>query len=92
MQWQSALAIWFLFWVFSAFIVLPFGVRTAEEAGAEKVPGQADSAPHGFDPKRALIRVTIVGTILWALYMANYSFGWITAADLDWVYGGNTLA
>ena len=29
MRWTSALAIYFLFWVFAAFITLPFGVRTA---------------------------------------------------------------
>ena len=30
----------------SAFLLLPFGVRTDEEIGQAKVPGQADSAPH----------------------------------------------
>ena len=41
----SILAIYFLFWVSAAFLMLPFGVRTDEEAGTPKVPGQADSAP-----------------------------------------------
>ncbi len=92
MQWQSALAIYLLFWVFSAFLVLPFGVRTAEEAGVERIPGQAESAPHAFDAKRTLIRITILGTVLWGLYVLNYNAGWITAADLDWVYGGADLS
>ena len=85
MRWQSALAIYFLFWVFSGFLVLPFGVRTAEEAGAARVPGQADSAPHGFDGRRILIRMTVLGTILFALFYANYRFGWVTTETLDWV-------
>jgi predicted secreted protein len=84
MTWTSALAIYFLFWFFSVFLVLPFGVRTAEEAGAELVPGQAESAPHTFEPGKIALRVTIVGTTLWALFLANYNYGWITVEMLDW--------
>lgn len=84
MKWQSALAIYFLFWAMSVFFVLPFGVRTAEEAGVDLVPGQAESAPHGFSVKRTAIRTTIVATVLWGLFMLNYVFGWVTPAMLDW--------
>ncbi len=84
MKWQSALAIYFLFWAMSVFFVLPFGVKTAEEAGVELVPGQAESAPHGFSVRRTAIRTTIVATVLWALFMLNYVFGWVTPAMLDW--------
>lgn len=83
MSWQSALAIFVLFWTLSAFVVLPFGIRTHEEAGAERVAGQADSAPHEFRPGRIVIRTTIVAAALFALYYANYVNGWIAAADLD---------
>ena len=85
MRWTSALAIYVLFWVSSFFILLPFGVRTHEEAGVERVPGQADSAPHEFSFGRASLRATILSAILFGLYYANYVFGWITAADLDWL-------
>jgi len=84
MKWQSALAIYFLFWAMSVFFVLPFGVKTAEEAGVELVPGQAESAPHGFSVKSTAIRTTIVATVLWGLFMLNYVFGWVTPAMLDW--------
>ena len=83
MQFSSIVAIYFLFFAFSAFILLPFGVRTDEEAGTPKVPGQADSAPHRFDLKRHLLRAAIVGAILFAIYYANWTFGWITTDDLD---------
>jgi len=79
MRWTSLLAIYFLFWAFSVFLVLPFGVRTTHEAGGEYIPGQAESAPHEFNMKRIAIRVTIVATILWALFLLNYQEGWITA-------------
>lgn len=78
MRWTSMLAIYALFWAFSVFLVLPFGVRTTDEVGAEKIPGQAESAPHEFRPGRIALRVTVVATILWGLFLLNYEFGWIT--------------
>ena len=83
MRWTSALAIYVLFWVLSAFLVMPFGVRTADELGAEKIPGQAESAPANFKPRRIVIIPTIVATILFGLYYANYVNGWITADMLN---------
>jgi predicted secreted protein len=84
MQLSSALAIYLLFWVMTMFLVLPFGVRTAEEAGAECVPGHAESAPHEFRFGRVALRTTIVSAILFGLYYANYVNGWVTAEQLDW--------
>lgn len=86
MAWTSILAIYFLFWVMSAFILLPFGVKTADEAGVEKVPGQADSAPVNFRPGRLLVRATILAAVLTTLYVLNYVNGWITAKDITF-YG-----
>ena len=85
MRWTSLLAIYFLFWAFSVFLVLPFGVRTTREVGGELIPGQAESAPHEFNAKRLAIRVTIVATVLWGLYVLNYIYGWITPQMLDFV-------
>jgi predicted secreted protein len=79
----SILAIYFLFWVACAFLLLPFGVRTDEEVGAAKVPGQADSAPHRFDIPNHVLRATLAATVLFLLYYANWYFGWISADDLD---------
>ncbi|MGY6636467.1 MAG: hypothetical protein ABS49_09375 [Erythrobacter sp. SCN 62-14] len=85
MQITSILAIYFLFWVFTAFLMLPFGVRTAEEAGEALVPGQAESAPVNFQPKRLLLRATVIAAVLTALFIANYEMGWITVADIDFL-------
>ena len=85
MRWTSMLAIYVLFWTISLFVVLPFGVRTAEEAGAEAQPGHADSAPHTFSFPRAALRASIVATILFGLFYANYLYGWIGTGDLDWL-------
>ena len=84
MPWKSALAIYFLFWAFSVFLVLPFGVKTSEEAGVDLVPGQAQSAPHEFSAKRVAIRTTIVASVLFGIFLLNYIYGWVTTDMLDW--------
>ena len=83
MKFGSILAIYFLFFAFSAFALLPFGVRTSDEMGEAKVPGQADSAPHRFDLKRHLARSALIAAVLFGLYYVNYVFGWITTDQLD---------
>jgi len=83
MAFTSIVAIYLLFFAFSAFILLPFGVRTDEEAGTPRIPGQAESAPHRFDVKRHLVKAVILAAILFAIYYANWTFGWVTPDDLD---------
>ena len=83
MKWTSISAIYFLFFAASVFVLLPFGVKTGEEIGAERIPGQAESAPHHFDLKRHLLKAALLAAVLFAIYYANWTFGWITAADLD---------
>lgn len=83
MQITSIAAIYFLFFVMSGFVMLPFGVRTADEVGAEKVPGQADSAPVNFRPGKVAARAAIAAALATALFVANFHYGWITVADID---------
>ena len=83
MQWTSVLAIYFLFWVMTGFVLLPFGVRTHEELGEEKTPGQADSAPANFRPGRLALRATLISAALTALYVANYVQGWVGVETFD---------
>jgi predicted secreted protein len=82
----SISAIFFLFYAASVFILLPFGVRTDEEAGTTKVAGQADSAPHKFDLKRHLLKAFPLALLFFAIFYANWSFGWITPDDLDYFH------
>jgi len=82
----SIIAIYFLFFAFSAFLLLPFGVKTDEEVGIPKLPGHADSAPHRFNLKRHLLKAALVGALLFAIYYANWTYGWITPDDLDFYH------
>ena len=85
MNWTSIVAIYALFWVMSAFVLLPFGIRTHEELGLEKTPGQADSAPANFRPGRLVLRATVLAGVLTTLYVLNYIYGWITPDDLSFL-------
>ena len=87
MRWTSMVAIYCLFWVLSAFLVLPFGVRTHDEAGVNKVPGQSESTPAHFNPKRIAKRATVVAALLFGLFYLNYVNGWVKPLDLD-ITGG----
>lgn len=83
MSWYSLLAIYFLFWVFSLFLVLPYGVRTSAEVGEKQVPGQAPSAPHTVSMPRKLLWTTLVSGLLFGLFVLNWEMGWITRAHLE---------
>ena len=85
MQWTSIIAIYALIWVMSAFVMMPLGLKTHDEAGMPKVLGQADSAPANFRPGRVVLRATILATALCALFVANYANGWIEARDIDFL-------
>ena len=90
MKITSMIAIYALFWVMSAFLLLPFGVKTHHEAGIPLVPGQADSAPANFQPGKLARRATVIALVLTALYIANYDYGWLTVADLDFTAPGSS--
>jgi predicted secreted protein len=83
MLWTSALAIFILFWVMCAFIVMPFFVRTSEEEGKALVPGQSESAPHVFRLGKTALWTTILACLTFALYYANYVNEWLTTEMLD---------
>ena len=82
MNWYAIFAIYFLIWVISAFIMLPFGIRTPDETGEVLLKGQADSAPSNFRPWVVVVRATLLSALLFGLYYANYVQGWVTLETL----------
>lgn len=88
MNWASIIAIYALFWVLTAFVILPIGVRTHDELGIEKIAGQADSAPANFNPKLIILRTTLLSAALFALYYANYVNGWVDRHSFDFLVSG----
>ncbi len=85
MAWTSIIAIYVLFWVLSAFLVMPFGVRSHAETGDPLVPGQSDGAPANFNPRRILMWTTFVATVLFGLYYLNYVNAWVGVEAIDMV-------
>lgn len=83
MRWNAALAIYVLFWVLAAFLVMPFGLRTHDDAKAELVPGQVSSAPVNFAPKRVALRATVLSLLMFGLFYANYVHGWVSVDNID---------
>lgn len=66
MAFGSGVAIYFVIWWVTLFAVLPFGVRTQEEAG-EVVPGAPASAP----AQTAIVAIIVRNTILASLVFAG---------------------
>ena len=78
----SAIAIYLLFWMLTLFAVLPWGVRTSDEAGETRGPGEADSAPMHPMLWRKALWTTVIASVLFAAFYANYVEGWILLEDI----------
>ena len=83
MELTSIIAIYVLFWVTAAFIVLPIGIRNHHESGVEMVKGQADGAPANFRPLRVLLMTTLLATAAFGPFYLNYANGSITLDTID---------
>ena len=86
MNWASIIAIYALFWVMTAFVVLPVGVKNNHELGIIPLSGQDLGAPGNFKPARILFMTTLVSATLFGLYYANYIYGWMDRTSFDWVF------
>lgn len=84
MKWTSIVALYFIFWWFSLFLVLPFRLKSDAPAEAEAhVPGQAESAPPRFSFARTAKWTTLVAAVLFGAYYLIYVNGWVTIDMLD---------
>jgi predicted secreted protein len=85
MNFTSIIAIYALFWVLSAFLVLPIGIRSNDELGQEKVVGEMDGVPGNFRPGTVLLRTTCLSALLFGLFYLNYIYGWIDRHSFDFL-------
>ncbi|MEY4268857.1 MAG: hypothetical protein RLZZ58_73 [Pseudomonadota bacterium] len=77
MRWTAALAIYALFWVMTAFFVLPFHARKVRATTSESVHGEDAGAPPVFMAGWVAKWTTGAATTAFALYYAAYTQGWI---------------
>jgi predicted secreted protein len=88
MNLTSIVAIYALFWVMTAFVVLPFGIKNHDELGVGRLQGQDHGAPANFNPKVILLRTTLLSAAFFGLYYVNYVYGWIDRNSFAALYGG----
>jgi predicted secreted protein len=71
MKWTSAIAIYFIIWWLVLFLVLPFGIKNANETGADVEVGNDAGAPvrHGVAWK-ALVTTVLATVVYVAVYWA----------------------
>ena len=77
------LALYFMIWWLTLFAVLPFGVRTQEEAGAVE-PGTPASAPERFQWRKVFLINTVVAALAFSVVWMALENNWLgTRAPLE---------
>lgn len=71
-----SIAVYFIIWWTTLFAVLPFGVKTQEEAG-EVVPGTPESAPAKFRLLWVLGLNTVVAAVAFFFVWLMITRGWV---------------
>jgi predicted secreted protein len=67
MTWFSAFAVFFIVWWTVLFAMLPFGLRTQDDAD-DVTLGTVSSAPRGPHMLKVVIRTTIVSLVLCGIF------------------------
>ena len=75
----SAFAVYFVIWWITQCAVLPFGLRTQDEAGGI-VHGTTQSAPHKFRPWRVVLWTSAVSAVVFALW-------WLVVKEIGFTLG-----
>lgn len=81
----GGLAIFGIIWWVVLFAVLPFGVRTHEEAGEAGVPGAAESAPVRPQLLRKIAITTGVAVAVWLVVFVLLEFRPIALDDVPFL-------
>ena len=71
-----SIAIYFIVWWLVLFIVLPFGVRSQDDAGSV-VPGTPGSAPMAPRLLRTVLITTVVSAVVFAILYLGITRKWI---------------
>ena len=83
---STALAIYFVIWWLSLFVILPFGVRSQHEDGVG-APGTDPGAPIASRMGRKLVWTTIVSAVIFGLAMLAYNAGLLSIERLSRLMG-----
>lgn len=79
MSFTLGLAIYFIMWWLTLFAVLPFGLRTQDEAG-DVVPGTPESAPARPRILKVFALNTLVASAAFFMFWLGVTQGWLDPA------------
>jgi predicted secreted protein len=82
----TAIAIYFIIWWLSLFVVLTFGVRSQHEEG-EIISGTEPGAPVLPRIAMKLLWTTVVASAVFAVLYVIYVYRLVTFDDLDRLFG-----
>jgi predicted secreted protein len=81
MRLGTAIAIYFIIWWVMLFVTLPWGARSAHEAGEEVGPGHAPSAPLKPMMIRKIVATSILAAVAFAGYWWASAHGFLSPAN-----------
>jgi len=81
----KALAIYLIVWWITLFMVLPWRVRTAEEAGEQTQEGHAPSAPLQSMMGRKLIVTTLVSAAIFGVLWYLFEVQGVSVLDIPFI-------
>jgi predicted secreted protein len=76
MKITSMIAIYFVTWWLCLFMVLPWGVRNASEAGEQVHPGNEAGAPVNPRLGRKMLYTTLLASAVFGFFYAAYTQNW----------------
>lgn len=85
MKFGSAIAIYFITWWVCLFVVLPFGVKNAHEAGEAVEQGNEHGAPVRPMLWRKVLATTVLSAVVFALIWGQVTYRWIGFDDIPGV-------
>jgi len=85
MKFTSAIAIYFIIWWLTLFVVLPFGIRNSHESGETVEPGNEPGAPTNPQLRRKLAANTLLAAVVFVIVYVLVTQGWFGLDDLPFV-------
>lgn len=85
MSLASGIAVYFIVWWVCLFMVLPFGVRNAHEAGETVEHGNEAGAPVQPMLFKKVIATTILSAVVFALILGQVTYAWISFDDIPFL-------
>ncbi len=80
----TAIALYFVIWWLSLFVVLPWGIKGQHEAG-DVVSGTEPGAPVAARMKRKIIQNTILAGIIWLIIFLIVQFDLVTLDNIPFL-------